>query len=251
MKKTCAVAVLIFNMATAAACDFCNCYLGLNPQYKKDHIGLRHQYMVYYGTHHDLSEFTESSLTQKDFWERRSILELNGQIYPTQKLQLIFSIPYVYNSEGSTKKGEAAKEGHSHGGTEDNKPIQGIGDPLIIAHYQIFNKTNMDSSKFSHRLFAGGGIKIPIGKYKIAADSDPLERSHQPGTGSWDFIASASYLAKRNRVGINLNGSYLLTRMNPDDFQYGNNSMFKKANFFQTLAVIMNSHQKTGTRVII
>lgn len=179
--------------------------------------------MSYNGTHHDLSEFANDQLTKIDFWEKRSNIELYGQWYPVQKLQIIFSLPYIYNIEGMSTTGEQATGHHHHGDeSEADKPIQGIGDPLVIAHYQLFNKTNVDSTKFSHRLFAGGGIKFPIGKYKLGNDADPLFRTHQPGTGSWDFIASTSYLGKINRAGFNVNVTYLLTTMNNENFQFGN-----------------------------
>ena len=178
--------------------------------------------MSYNGTHHNLAEFGDASLSKNDFWEKRTNFELHGQFYPIQKLQLIFSLPYVYNAEGASTKGEEAMSGHHHGADEGDGIIKGIGDPLIIAHYQLFNKTHMDSTKFSHRLLVGGGVKFPLGKYKLGESADPLERIHQTGTGSWDFIASASYIGKLNRIGFNLNVSYFFTTINDEHFQFGN-----------------------------
>lgn len=223
MKRLFLVVIIVFCTNLLNACDFCNCYLGLNPHYKKNSIGLRYHYMSYNGTHHDISEFGDATLSKNDFWEKRSNIEVHGQWYPVQKLQIVFSLPYIYNAEGVSAKGEQATAGHHHGDdSEGDEPIKGIGDPVVIAQYQLFNKTNMDSTKFSQRLFAGGGLKLPSGKYKLGSDADPLERIHQPGTGSWDFIASASYLGKINRAGFNLNVSYLFTTINSESFQFGN-----------------------------
>ena len=90
------------------ACDFCNCYLGLNPQYKKNIVGLRTHYKLYNGTHHDLAEFSDAALTNKDFWEKRTEVELHAQWYPVQKLQIIFSLPYIYNIEGMSAPAQLA-----------------------------------------------------------------------------------------------------------------------------------------------
>ena len=205
-----------------SACDFCNCYLGLNPHYKKDNVGIRYQYSEYTGTHHDLSEFTDQSLSKDDFWEKRSVTELHGQWYPSQKLQMIFSVPYIHNSEGASAKGIKAMSDHSHGDNADDGPIMGIGDPYILAHYQVFNRSKMDSTRFSHRLLAGGGLKFPAGKYKLGSAAEPMERTHQPGTGSWDFILSSTYLGKIKRTGFNVNATYLFTNINNEGFQFGN-----------------------------
>lgn len=204
------------------ACDYCNCYLGLNPHYKLSRIGLRYHQMNYSGSHHELSEFSDHSLSTNDFWENRSTVELHGQWYPVQKLQIVFSLPYIYNAEGMSEKAEAAIGQHTHDEESGNGISKGIGDPFIIAHYQLFNRTNSDSTKFSQRLFAGAGIKAPMGSYRLGMDAEASERVHQPGTGSWDIISSATYLGKLNSVGCNLNASYMLTNPNDEDFQFGN-----------------------------
>ncbi len=242
------------------ACDFCNCYLGLNPQYKKNIVGLRTHYKLYNGTHHDLAEFSDAALTNKDFWEKRTEVELHAQWYPVQKLQIIFSLPYIYNIEGMSAPALLAFGNHHHDNENENNsagPISGFGDPLIIAQYQLFNKTNSDTNKLSHRLFAGGGVKFPLGKYKLGDNADPLDRTHQPGSGSFDFIASATYLAKIKRAGFNVNVSYLQSTMNNESFQFGNrfnaNAIFyyqcniSKTLFFPNIGSFVEQSQKDWT----
>jgi hypothetical protein len=205
--------------------------------------------MSYSGTHHDLSEFPDATLSKNDFWEHRSIVELHGQWYPMQKLRLILSAPYVYNAEGMSEKGATAMSHHHHGEAGQEKPIQGMGDPILIAHYQLFNKTEMDSTVFAQRLFAGGGVKFPLGNYKLGSAADPLERIHQPGTGSWDFIASASYLAKINRTGFNVNASYLFTTLNSESFQFGNRFNADAVVYYQIQALKCIIFPSIGTFV--
>lgn len=227
----------MYNHVSVFSCDFCNCYLGLNPQSKKNIVGLRYHYMSFTGTHIDESDLQELNLSEDDFWETRERIELHGQFYPNQKLQLLFSAPIVRNSEGMSAKAtdvmnseNTSSHTHSHThGTETEsaalhgaKTYEGFGDPMVIANYQVLNKTGMDSSKFSQRLFTGLGVKIPAGEYKLEEGSNPEEMVHMPGTGSWDFLLSASYLGKVNRTGVNVNISYLLTTENDQSFEFGN-----------------------------
>ncbi len=210
------------------ACDFCNCYLGLNPHYKKNSIGLRYHYMPYQGSQTSPLVLESMGLSKKDFWETRKDVELHAQWYPVQRLQVIISVPYVINTEGSSAKAQAiAGSTHTHAdgtvhmhssGTESN---EGIGDPIALAHYQIFNHTN-DSGKYSQRLLAGAGIKMPFGKYKIEEDDEAHERNHKPGTGSLDILMSAVYLGKLDKTGINMNVTYLIANSNSQDFRFGN-----------------------------
>ncbi len=230
MKKIILLWVLIVNVNGLLACDYCNCYLGLNPHYKKNSVGLRYNFMSYTGSHNTDAELASQGLSKNDFWETRSSIELHGQLYPTQKLQLIFSLPYVINKEGLDDKATQSVGSKTMHDVTAQTPVtefktetvQGIGDAIMLAHYQVFNKTAIDSNKFSQRLFAGGGIKLPVGAYKIAADENAHERLHKPGTGSWDVLASMSYLGKIKKVGLNLNISYMLTTANSQDFEFGN-----------------------------
>ena len=214
--------------SSSYACDFCNCYLGLNPHYKKNSIGLRYHYMPYVGTQTSPLILESMGLSKKDFWETRKDVELHVQWYPVQRLQVIISVPYLINMEGSSAKAQAvAGNTHTHSdgtvhihssGTETN---EGIGDPIVLAHYQVFNHAN-DSGKYSQRLLAGAGVKMPFGKYKIEEDDEAHERNHKPGTGSWDILLSAVYLGKLNKTGLNMNVTYLIANTNNQDFQFGN-----------------------------
>jgi hypothetical protein len=232
------ILITLFNIGLISACDFCNCYLGLNPHSKKNNVGIRYHLMDFSGTHMSKSDMEKLGLTKDDFWETRTDIELHGQVYPTQKLQLLFSVPYVINTEGMSDAAVTALNNssgshnhtHSHGTSEEGdinttnstEVYQGIGDPLLLSNYQVFNKTAFDSTGYSHRLFAGGGVKVPLGDYHLEEGMDPLERAHLPGTGSWDFLLNANYLGKFEKTGFNVNLSYLITTENDESFEFGN-----------------------------
>lgn len=189
--------------------------------------------MPYIGTHSDETELQEMGFSKNNFWETRTRIELHGQWYPIQKLKILFSAPYIINTEGrnanentNTSTLRLAHAGHEHDDAEEattpgRETTKGIGDPLVIAHYQLFNKTG-DSSAFSQRILAGGGIKFPVGKWKLEEVAEAHERVHQPGTGSWDYILSAEYLAKYKRAGLNVNASYFIATRNNQSFKCSN-----------------------------
>ena len=239
--------MLLLTGSVAFSCDYCNCYLGLNPQYKKNTIGIRYHYMNYTGTHESEMELQEMGLSKDEFWETRTRAELHGQWYATPKLKIIFSAPYVINKEGIHDNGEH----QSHSGadqpmTHETETINGIGDPLAIAHYQVFNFTG-DSLHFSQRLFAGGGIKFPIGKWKLEEGEEAHERVHQPGTGSWDFILSTEYLAKYKRTGMNVNLSYLIPTTNSQSYRFANRFNANMVFYYQVNAKETSIYPSIGT----
>jgi hypothetical protein len=236
MKKILLIA-LIFTVSIfiSNACDFCNCYLGLNPHFKKNSIGLRYHYTSYTGSHMDENKIREMNMSEDDFWERRTNIELHSQWYPTQKIKVLLSIPYIINSEGIN--GTPSMENgyfnqHIETAETGTETTEGTGDPLLVVHHQLFNKNN-DTAGFSHRLLAGGGIKFPLGKWELEEGAESHERVHQPGTGSWDFLAVAEYLAKYNRFGLNVNVSFLFTTPNNQLFRFANRVNVNAIGYYQ------------------
>ncbi len=221
MRKGFILIALLIWAGILSACDFCNCYLGLNPHYKKNTFGVRYHNFFYRGSHMSDAELAEMNVSANDFLEKRTELEMYGQWYPVQKLQLIYSIPYVSSNE------------YMSGHEDDAEKTSGIGDPVVLAHYQIFNRTESDSSYYSQRMFAGGGVKLPLGKWKLEPDAEPNERIHMPGTGSWDFLLSAVYLGKYKRTGLNVNVTYLLTTSNGQQFQFANRFNANATTYYQ------------------
>jgi hypothetical protein len=233
MKKL--LILLFFCAPQLFACDFCNCYLGLNPHYKKNTFGIRYHGMQYRGTHMSDAELSEMNLSKSDFFETRTNIELHGQWYPLQKLQLTWSLPYLISNE------------HMRAEPADAEKVDGVGDPVVLANYQIFNHTETDSTHFSQRLLAGGGIKFPFGKWKLDDDAEPNERVHMPGTGSWDFLASAVYLAKYKRTGFNLNLNYLLTTTNNQSFRFANRFNANATLYYQIQKKETSFYPNVGT----
>ncbi len=218
---------LLLSFHVTSACDFCNCYLGINPHYKKNAVGLRATSSKYEGSHMNQTELENNDLTASDFKELRANFEIIARYYPIQKLQVQLFAPYVVNIESMSDNAFSALSGSSTSSnrishadhatattssvTNKSNTVQGIGDPIVMAQFQIFNLNATDSNSIQHRLFAGGGIKIPLGRSLLLNADEPLEKSHQPGTGSWDMLPAVSYLAKYKKLGVNANITYLIS----------------------------------------
>lgn len=239
MRKLLVVYSLLVWSGVATACDFCNCYLGINPHYKKNSIGLRATSSNYNGSHMESTELEKYNLTTRDFEENRSTYEIQAQYYPVQKLQMQLFIPYILNSETMSDNAyrsfttvplSTARISHAdhtalqteQTAVEKSSKISGMGDPLFLAKFQVFNSNGWDSTALQQRMLLGAGVKFPLGKSHFDATIDPLEKSHQPGTGSWDVLPNLTYLAKYKAIGVNINLSYMITTEDKHGFKNSN-----------------------------
>ncbi len=188
------------------ACDVCGCslggnYFGILPLYNKNFVGLRwsqarfHSYIA-----------PTQYLGAQESNDTYSKIELWGRYYLTRKIQLFAFIPYAYNNMN---------------GTDQVVTAQGLGDISLIANYVILN-TGETGSNFKHSLMAGGGIKLPTGKYDQADGGKIINRNFQLGTGSVDFHFNAVYTLRYKKTGINLETGYKLNTRNSHDYLFGN-----------------------------
>ncbi len=222
--------ILVFLPFLGFSCDHCNVYLNINPNDYKHSFGVQYRSRLHYGKFdnsgllmlkhggHDLTQFRDTEV-----WERYSRIELTGRYFFNSKWSLQGVLPYVNNQQ--IENGLAKYN------------VSGVGDPLLMQNYQVFNtKALKDSIRFTHRLSVGAGVKIPLGAYNKELPAGIPNIDLQAGTGSWDGLLNLTYLAKFNKVGVILNTNYKLNSSNKDEFRYGNtiNSMF---NFFYQLNI--------------
>ena len=235
MKKLFVVLSILSLSRSADACDYCNCYVGLDPQYKRSFIGVRQHASLFKGSHQSDEELLESGITSATFRETRTTYELHGQFFPVPKIQLLAFIPYsisdesVHGTVSETFNSQITHGNHTHveSVTESrefagSRVISGVGDPLLIAHYQLWNSLGEDSTDFSNRFLAGAGVKFPMGNWRIQEGEDPMERLHEPGTGSWDFLISSLFIAQKNKTGFRIQANYLFAGTNGQSFRFGN-----------------------------
>ena len=199
------VGILSFN--DAFACDICGCgngssFVGLLPRSGKNLIGVRYQQSHF--TSHYYSNFYKTEETYKT-------TELWGRFFPAKKLQTLVYIPFRQNE----RYGVAS---------QDKQQNEGIGDAILLAHYNIFNSfldTTNTSAVFQNLLF-GGGIKLPTGKFEESFSGEATNPNYQLGTGSTDFLLSGIYTLKYKHYGINTEIGSRITTPNKDNYQFGN-----------------------------
>jgi len=206
--KTLRFLLLIFLFPVASqACDICGCansgsYFGLMPQSNKSVVGIRYNYLNF--TTHPTSQVLRTE-------EKFNVTELYARFFPIKRVQVMAFLPYRMDQQVTTS------------GT---KKQNGLGDMTILANYNILN-TLMDtesSSKFSHTLLVGGGIKLPTGRFKYD-ENDVLQVANanfQPGTGSTDFILNAFYTVNLDQWGLGVNVSRKFNTTNSQEYKFGN-----------------------------
>lgn len=138
------------------------------------------------------------------------LLELRGQYFINDRFHLVLTVP-VSNNYRSV-------------GEFTNSDVYGIGDPVLLAKYQLFNtKCEDQTPKVTHRVLAGAGIKVPFGSTKKTFNNSTADIDMQPGTGSIDFFALAEYVMFiKQRWGVSANAIYKMNTANRNQFQYGN-----------------------------
>ncbi len=140
-------------------------------------------------------------------YEFNNTIQLWGRYYVGSRVQLFGFVPYHLNA--GSDAGTAIK-------------TNGIGDASLLANVVIV-KDDSNCKVWHHTLLAGGGVKMPTGKYTgiTTLDEEGLPNV-QAGTGSWDFIVNANYTVRRQKVGANVDVSYTMTTANTADYKYGN-----------------------------
>ncbi|HWA34259.1 MAG TPA: hypothetical protein VG737_09030 [Cyclobacteriaceae bacterium] len=198
--------LIIIATAGATACDVCGCslggnYFGILPLYNKSFVGLRWSQASF----HSYIAPTQNLAAQTSH-DTYSKMELWGRYYLTKRIQLFAFIPYVYNDMN---------------GTDQVVFAQGLGDVVLLANYTLFN-TGEDNSDFKHSLIAGGGIKLPTGKFSLTDKGKIINRNFQMGTGSTDFNLNAVYTFRYRKTGVNLETGYKINTRNSSGYLFGN-----------------------------
>lgn len=120
------------------------------------------------------------------------------------------------------------------------KRNSGPGDITALANYSVFNglMDGESSSAFTHSFLAGGGIKLPTGRFRYN-ENDPLQVANanfQLGTGSLDFILNAFYTLNWKKWGLSANVSRKFNTKNAEGYRFGN-QLYGTADLFHTFSL--------------
>ncbi len=192
----------------ARACELCGCsassqYLGILPEFYKQFIGVQYQYTSFTAKQPSLMDPSDN----ESAYEFNSTYQVWGRYYIGNKVQLFGFLPYHMNTGAD-------------GGTAIK--TNGIGDASVLGNIVVFRR-DADTAVWKQTLLAGGGVKLPTGKYTGVTTLDEQGLPNvQAGTGSWDFIVNANYTIRYQKVGLNADASYTMTTANKVDYKYGN-----------------------------
>ena len=179
MKKQIVLSILITVLSLSAyACDLCNLYLGLNPQYNRNQVGLRMRLRTAAGLHshaHVENGFTHVHAAM--VYDTYLSTEVFARIYLRPKWVMNISAPFVLNAQRDVQG--------------NTKALQGLGDIPLLMQRQVFNFPSKDSTHIGQRLFAGLGLKVPLGTFDLGVNDDP---HLQTVTGSRDGLFVTSYM---------------------------------------------------------
>lgn len=199
-------------------CDLCGCYMGLEPNFSKNQIGLRYYTFKFFteahtetatGTQTDNTgtpnHITHEGHTGTSSTEYYNNVEIYGRIYLSAKTRILFGIPFSMNEI-------------------DSKKLNGVGDMRVLAQYNVYNTNMTGSTNFWQRIFLGGGLKLPTGVYNKQLIYGITEPHFQPGTGSLDFLFTGLYIAKLEKTGIGWRNDivYTLNTTNKNDYKFAN-----------------------------
>lgn len=118
--------------------------------------------------------------------------ELNDERRRRTSRSLLFRTSYTFAPRwsGSVLFSYVEQQERNEGltGTFSETRARGLGDAAVMAQYELLQWRRS-------RLYAGLGVTIPFGDYRVVNDLTGLLLSpdHQPGSGAWDVLSSLQY----------------------------------------------------------
>jgi hypothetical protein len=209
MKRITLAFILTLAVATGTyACDVCGCslggsYFGVLPLFNKNFVGLRWSQARFYAAMDHRTEGLPAEYSHDTY----SKVELLGRFYVNSRLQLFVFVPYIYNDMN---------------GTEQVVSAHGPGDVTLMANYMLVNTANDKTRQVVHSWLAGGGLKLPTGKFSLEDRGKLVNPNFQMGTGSLDFLLSTMYTVRYKKTGITTEAGYKINTRNSNDYLFGN-----------------------------
>lgn len=198
--------------SVAGACGVCGCvvgvspYMGIIPFDNQSTFGVLYRYRTMSGLPgrggHPFSapafgfqnrlERTPGAAPVREYEAYRT-LELRAKWFVHRRVELNASVPVAMASARTSGL---------------NLDAGGLGDVSFWAGYHAVRKIG-GAGPWRHRLVVGAGAKIPTGDYyrkdETGARLPPLM---QPGSGSWDALFNAVYVAGFRNWGAMASGAY-------------------------------------------
>ncbi|MCB0793478.1 MAG: hypothetical protein KDB88_01975 [Flavobacteriales bacterium] len=214
MNKYLLTVVLACTMTSLMACDVCGVFLGIRPNDRSSSFGLFYRWRQLRG---DLSPVSllakhgdpapEGSAPQH-YEEQFLVLEARGEVWLGQRWSILASVPVVNNYQSVDQVAAA--------------DVYGVADPFVLGRYVVVNTRGNDvAGRAVHRLSLGLGLKAPLGMSNVSYNGERVDEDLQPGTSTWDGLASVEYQVRRNALGASLAASGRFNTANDEGYQLG------------------------------
>jgi hypothetical protein len=192
------------------ACDWCGCSSGSNgigvlPGIKKSFVSLRTSASYSKA----FSEHGNSEDVQKPHSQEQTLTtELWGRWNIKNRVQLFAFLPYTINTRSEPTITET---------------FHGLGDAMILTNVVLFNTADSIGKKVKHHIMAGGGIKLPTGKFGKQSADGLLIPNMQTGSGTVDFLVNAIYTIRIRNWGVQTDAAYRFNLENKKySYHFGN-----------------------------
>lgn len=224
---------VVFTTLQSIGCDQCGCGLlqGVQPYDRSNNFGLQWRMRYLNGdvtspgamllTKHGGHVATAAPVA--NYTEVYQALELRGQLWLGQRFNVTVSLPLVNNYQ--------SVDGVRHADT------YAMGDPMVLGRYVLLGSFNgIDSSSVRQRLSVGLGVKSPLGRHDVQQYGETLDHDLQPGTGTWDALASLEYMIRGPRYGGSLGAIGRFNGQTADGHRMGHSASIT-GEFFRVLRV--------------
>ena len=217
---------LIFNYHISASCGTASCPLHINNSLLKGLFSLRfsHEYVyqnqIFAGS---VKSFVGAIPQHHDEVSTLNQITSFTSVYGISDfLSIDFTIPFIHREHSHI---------HNHGGEQiwETWNFSGVGDMIFLTNVSLLNNADNNTS-----LNIVAGIKLQTGVTDaVNQEGEKAEVTLQPGSGSTDFIFSASYsqniLSLPSLSGstfsafpVSVNINYKVNNKGTDDYRFGN-----------------------------
>ena len=182
-------------------------------------VGLHYEYLRSHGLYDGYDEIDDPS-DKKTVWNRTTLAVSYGIF---ERLSVSAIMPYTWKEKTWTLTN----------GIPIKNSSEGFGDLTVLFRYSLLPRSFVTYRE----LTLGLGVKLPTGATDKRNIGVLLPEELQPGTGTWDFSASAAFYQGYERVDFIISGTYLMTTTYENtereyEYKFGNQfSYLLTANF--------------------
>lgn len=214
MQRTFLAGMALWLSVQTWGCDLCGIYLNVLPQDRTHQFSLFYRMRSLSGSFAALGiakhgDEQAQTLAPTEVDELFQSVDLRADLRVRLRWSVLLSVPLVniYQRVNGLRMVD----------------LYAVGDPMVIARYQLVNtKSGADEHRAIHRLLLGAGVKFPLGKDDLTYRGYDVANDLQPGTGTWDVLATLEYSLRKGRNGLVLGNVARVNGTHRSGYRFGN-----------------------------